>query len=100
MSFSDNKIDSLFHEKNPFNKECKYTLPNAHLSVIMKPSNIKQAIYISEKALLNIIDKNAWNRPIFATSDTIGIIGPNLVGWNSLYQLLQPVESGTSRSKM
>ncbi len=65
VSFSDEQIDALNAELNPFTDPTPYTLPKAGIQVVIPGRRQQNVMRVQDKMVLNIVDSNRWRRPVF-----------------------------------
>ncbi|MBD3346114.1 MAG: DUF2723 domain-containing protein [Chitinivibrionales bacterium] len=65
ITFTDDQIDALNHELNPFEKPFNYKMSNAKITVTVPGREQKNALRVQDKMVLHILDANRWKKPIY-----------------------------------
>lgn len=99
VSFSDDEIETLNHQANPFEKSFPFKLQNAGITVNLPDMRQRNAILIQDKMVLNVVDANNWKKPVYfsvtVSSDNFMGLGPYLKMEGLVYRILpQPVGEG------
>jgi hypothetical protein len=65
ITFTDEQIDLLNVELNPFVDPTPYQLPNAGIQVVIPGRRQQNILRVQDKVLLNIVDSNKWKKPVY-----------------------------------
>ena len=65
ITFTNDQIDMLNVELNPFTEPTQYLLPNAGIQIVIPGRKQQNILRVQDKALLNIVDSNKWRKPIY-----------------------------------
>jgi hypothetical protein len=65
ITYTDDEIDRLDHEYNPYEQSFKYRMPNADLNVTIPGQQQLQVMQIQHKMIVHIVDANKWKKPIY-----------------------------------
>jgi hypothetical protein len=65
VTFSDKQIAALQPEYNPFPEDLPFKMDKAGISVIIPGRQKKHAMLVQDKLVLNIVNANNWNKPIY-----------------------------------
>ncbi|MBD3320980.1 MAG: DUF2723 domain-containing protein [Chitinivibrionales bacterium] len=65
ITFTEDQIDALTHERNPFDKPFNYKMSNAKITVTVPGAEQKNALRVQDKMVLHILDANKWRKPIY-----------------------------------
>lgn len=76
LRLTDDTINSISAELNPFSSDTQYHLNSANITVTLPSRNRKPYLLVQDKVILNTVDANAWKQPIYFTGITRnGIMG-------------------------
>jgi hypothetical protein len=93
VSYSEEEINLLEPELNRFEGPTKYDLPNAKIPVIVPGRDKQQVLRVQDKMVLNIVDANAWAKPIYfacsVSPDNFMGLDPYLQMQGMVYRLLK-----------
>ncbi|MDR0305143.1 MAG: DUF2723 domain-containing protein [Chitinispirillales bacterium] len=81
ISYSESDIETgrVAHQRNPLKNPTKYSLPEAKIDIIL-PSPDELPIWrIQDLLVVNIIDANAWKKPIYFSST---VSDDNMMGFS------------------
>ncbi len=65
LSYSDEEIEQMPHERNPFEKDTRIKLPHTKLPLVIPGRDRHPVLKVQDKLILNIVDANRWEKPIF-----------------------------------
>jgi hypothetical protein len=65
VTFSDEEIEKLNHQANPFKEPFDYKLTNANIVVKIPGQREQNALRVQDKMVLHVVDANAWRKPIY-----------------------------------
>jgi hypothetical protein len=65
IDMTDTQIDNLSYSANGFESPVEYKLPHAGISVVLPSRQQHGVFYIQDKLVLNIVDANAWQKPLY-----------------------------------
>jgi hypothetical protein len=95
MKLSDQQINGLEPELNPFTAPAPYQVPRAGITVMIPDRKQHNAILVQDKMILSIVSANEWKKPIYFSStvseDNFMGMGPYLQMEGLAYRLL-PVQ--------
>lgn len=80
ISYTEADINSgkVTHQRNPFNSPVNFSLPKAKIDIIFPSAQELPVLRIQDLLIVNIIDANAWQKPIYFSST---VSDDNLVGF-------------------
>ncbi len=98
ISYTETQIDALRPSLNPFTTPVSYTLPNAGLAVALPIRSQANALRVQDMMVLNIVDANAWRKPVYfamtVSEDNFMGLGPYMSMEGLVYRLTKtPVPS-------
>lgn len=65
ISYTHSQIQELNHQLNPFTQPTPYPMRNAGITVTIPDQKTHNALRVQDKMVLNIVDANAWKKPIY-----------------------------------
>jgi hypothetical protein len=65
ISFTDEQIEGLAPELNPFVEPTPYAMPNAGIKIVIPGRRQQNALRIQDKVVLNFVDSNRWRKPVY-----------------------------------
>ncbi|MDG5814491.1 DUF2723 domain-containing protein [Chitinispirillales bacterium ANBcel5] len=65
ITFSDNDIDDIHAERNPFRNPLRRELRRAGIEVIIPGMENHPILRVQDRMLLNFVDNNRWEKPIY-----------------------------------
>jgi len=92
ISFSEEEIDRLQPQLNPFQEPRQHTLRNANLSFVMPGIQHHRVLRVQDRMVLNIVDATAWSKPIYfamtVSDDNLMGLAPFLQAEGLVYKLM------------
>jgi tetratricopeptide (TPR) repeat protein len=64
ITYTEEQIDGLQHQLNPFKANTMYKMKNAGISVNVPGRSKKRALKVQDIMVLHIVDANAWQKPV------------------------------------
>ncbi len=64
ISYTEEQIDGLRHQLNPFKEKTLYKMKNAGIQVDVPGRSRKRALKVQDIMVLHIVDANAWQKPV------------------------------------
>jgi hypothetical protein len=93
VSYSEDEIDALEPRLNPFDSTSRYTLDHAGIPVMIPGREKQQVMRVQDMMVLNIVDANAWAKPIYfacsVSPDNFMGLDPYLQMQGMVYRLLR-----------
>jgi len=65
ISFTESQIERLQPELNPFENSTQIELTNAKIDLTVPGRAQQQVLRVQDKMVLNIVDANKWNKPVY-----------------------------------
>ncbi|MDD5673036.1 MAG: DUF2723 domain-containing protein [Chitinivibrionales bacterium] len=84
ISFTDDQIDALNAELNPFSDPTPYTLPSAAVAVTLPGRSQQNVLRVQDKLVLNIVDCNRFRKPIYFSTT---VSNDNFMGLDPYLQM-------------
>jgi len=80
ISYSENDVENgrVTHQRNPFKNPTRYSLPEAKIDIVFPSSSELPVLRVQDLLVVNIIDANAWQKPIYFSST---VSDDNMVGF-------------------
>jgi hypothetical protein len=84
ITYTERQIDALTYEANPIAQPMAYTMPNAGITITLPGRKERNALKVQDKMVLNIVDANAWRKPIYFA---VTVSGDNYMGLRPYLQM-------------
>jgi hypothetical protein len=101
ITYTDEQIDRLNHQANPFPEAVDYKMTNAGISVRIEGRKERNALRVQDVMVLHIVDANKWKKPIYfaVTVSDDGKMGldPYLQMQGLVYRLMPHVVPAAER---
>ncbi len=65
ITYSDEEIHQMPHERNMFEKDTKAKLPKTGLPVVIPGAEKHPAMRVQDKMIVHIVDANQWKKPVY-----------------------------------
>jgi hypothetical protein len=92
ISFTEEEIDRLQPQLNPFPEPRQHTLRNANLTFVMPGIQHHRVLRVQDRMVLNIVDATAWSKPIYfamtVSEDNLMGLAPFLRAEGLVYRLM------------
>jgi hypothetical protein len=93
VSYSEDEINMLEPMLNPFETATPYKLQGADIPIVIPGRDKQQVMRVQDKMVLNIVDANAWKKPIYfacsVSPDNFMGLDPYLQMQGMVYRLLR-----------
>jgi hypothetical protein len=92
ISYSNNDIDNLQAQLNPFDKPRQHTLKNAGITFTLPGIETQRVLRVQDKMVLNIVDATKWTKPVYfamtVSDDNLMGLEPYLQSQGLVYKLM------------
>jgi len=93
ISYTNDDIDKLEAQLNPFEKPIQHTLKKAGISFTLPGRETQRVLRVQDKMVLNIVDATMWTKPIYfamtVSDDNLMGLDPYLQAQGLVYKLMR-----------
>jgi hypothetical protein len=92
ISYTNEEINNLKPQLNPFQKPSQYTLKYAGITLTLPGIQTQRALRVQDKMVLNIVDATKWSKPIYfamtVSDDNLMGLAPYLQAQGLVYKVM------------